>query len=149
MDNDFSSDLRELTSAMATNDVVTMRFVTVGQRLLFDFRSNGVDGPVVRIVEPVRSVRERYESLRQLRPRFDVPDRIVAISWPRFARSLGASEPWAEAMTRLADSGDAAAVRAAEAALARLAELEAVHQRAAIRGGDAFRTLWSTRTAHR
>ncbi len=67
MDNDYSIDMRALAQTIATNDVITMRFITVGHRLLLDFRSTELDGPMIRVVDPVQSVRERYESLRQLR----------------------------------------------------------------------------------
>lgn len=143
MDNDFSMDLRDLARTIETNDVVTMRFVTFGKRLLLDFRSTEIDGPLVKVVEPVKSARARYESLKEMRPRFESPEKIVAIAWPRFARSLGATEAWDAVMRRLVDSGHPEAIRAAERALAELQELEIKAQRDAIRG-EGFRTLWST-----
>lgn len=142
MDNDYSIDLRALAQTLATTDVITMRFITVGHRLLLDFRSTELDGPMIRVVPPVRSVRERYESLRQLRPRFDLPERIVSVAWPRFVQSLAASDVWRTVMERVVDSGHTAAVRAAEETLQRVVELEAEHQREAITG-EGFRTLWS------
>jgi hypothetical protein len=142
MDNDFSMDLRDLARTIETNDVITMRFVTFGKRLLLDFRSSEIDGPMVKVVEPVKSARARYESLKELRPRFDSPEKIVAIAWPRFARSLDATEVWDAVMRRLVDSGHPESVRAAERALKELRNLEVNAQRDAIRG-EGFRTLWS------
>ena len=142
MDNDFSMDLRDLARTIETNDVITMRFVTFGKRLLMDFRSTEIDGPLVKVVEPVRTARARYESLKETRPRFDMPEKIVAISWPRFARSLGSTDVWEAVMRRIVDSGHPEAVRAAERALEELRTLEAAAQRDAIRG-EGFRTLWS------
>ena len=103
MDNDFNVDLQDILSSLATADVVVMRFVTIGQRLLFDFRASGIDGPLVRVVDPVTSVEQRYKDLQRLRPRFPLPERIVAIWWPRFARSLRESSAWLEVMTRISD----------------------------------------------
>lgn len=142
MDNDFSTDRREAAEAIATHDVITMRFVSVGYRLLLDFRSTDIDGPLVRLVEPVRSVQERCESLRQIRPRFALPERLVAVSWPGFARSLGESEAWREVMKRIVESGHPDSVRSAENTLMTLERQEREHQANAIQG-DGFRTLWS------
>lgn len=142
VDNDYSIDMRALVQTIATTDVITMRFITVGHRLLLDFRSTPLDGPMIRVVDPVRSVRERYESLRQLRPRFDLPERIVSVAWPRFVQSLADSDVWRTVLERVVDSGDPSAVRATEETLRRVLELEAEHQREAITG-DGFRTLWS------
>lgn len=148
MDNDYSVDLDELAGTIAATDVVTMRFITVGHRLLLDFRSTGVDGPMVRVVDPVRSIRERYESLRQLRPRFDLPERIVSVSWPRYVRSLAASPVWETVVDRVAASGDQASMQATGATLQQLLRLETEHQREAITG-PGFRTLWSASARQR
>src|SRR5690606_9109305 len=113
-----------------------------GHRLLLDFRSSEVDGPFVRVVQPVRSIDERYRALKQLRPRFALPDRIVAIWWPRFASSLRSTGVWADVMQRVSESGHVDAVRAAEDALDELIRLEAQAQRDAVRG-EGFRTMWS------
>ena len=142
MDNDFSMDLRDLARTIDTNDVITMRFVTFGRRLLLDFRSTEIDGPLVKVVDPVKSARARYESLKELRPRFESPEKIVAIAWPRFARSLGTTDVWDAVMRRIVDSGHPEAVRAAERALEEIGTLEVHAQRSAIRG-EGFRTLWS------
>ncbi len=142
MDNDFNVDLQDILSSLAGSDVVVMRFVTLGQRLLFDFRNNDVDGPLIRVVEAVTSVEERYRELQRIRPRFPLPERIVAIWWPRFARSLHGSPAWNEVMGRVSDSGYVEAVRSAGAALDELVSLERKAERDAVRG-EGFRTLWS------
>ena len=143
MDNDFNVDLVEIASTVRTHDVVVVRFITVGQRLLLDFRSSEIDGPLVRMVEPVRSVQERYKSLRQLRPRFNDPEKIVAVFWPRFARSLDETGVWREVAERIIETGHPESVREAAGVLAELIELERLQQREAVRGGEQFRTLWS------
>ena len=88
MDNDFSIDLSEIAATLRTSEVVTLRFVAVGHRLLLDFRCSELDGPMVKVVEPVKSVEERYRTMRRLRPRFAPPEKIVAVWWPRFTASL-------------------------------------------------------------
>ena len=148
MDNDFNIDLVEIASTVRTNDVIAIRFVAVGQRLLPDFRTTEIDGPLVRVVDPVKSVEERYRNLRKLRPRFGPPERIVAIWWPRFASSLETTGVWKEVMERVSESGHVDSVRAAEDTLAELIQMERAQQKDAVRG-DGFRTLWSASPSRR
>ena len=142
MDNDYSVDLGDIVSTIRSHDVLVVRFVAAGQRLLLDFRATELDGPLVKVVQPVRSVEERYRELRQIRPRLDLPEKIVAIWWPRFITSLRTTGVWDEVMRRVSDSGHADAVRRAEDALNELIAVEVAHQRAAITG-EGFKTLWS------
>jgi hypothetical protein len=142
VDNDFSIDLGDIATTIRTSDVVAMRFVALGQRLLLDFRTSDIDGPMVKVVAPVKSVEERYRTLKQLRPRFQAPDKIVAVWWPRFTTSLETTGIWAEIMQRVSDTGHVDAVRKAEETLAELMELERNWQRDAIKGVG-FRTIWS------
>ena len=148
MDNDYNVDIRELCTTIATSDVLVIRFITLSQRLLLDFRLTDIDGPLVRVVEPVKSVDERYRSLQKLRPRLPQPERIVAALWPRFAASITATPAWDEVMRRVADAGFPEAVRAAEEALSELVALERAEQRNAITG-EGYRTLWSAYAAPR
>lgn len=148
MDNDFSIDLVDIAASIRAGDVLTLRFVAVGHRLLLDFRTTDIDGPLVKIVEPVKSIEERYRSLRKLRPRFEAPEKIVSIWWPRFAASLRTTGIWDEVMQRISESGHTDAVRRAEDALEELVALEAAQQRAAI-SGTGFRTLWSASPSRR
>ncbi|MGE5595611.1 MAG: hypothetical protein ACM3S1_06190 [Hyphomicrobiales bacterium] len=142
MDNDFSIDLTDIARSLRTADVLTLRFVAVGHRLLIDFRTTDIDGPMVRVVEPVKSIEERYRSLRRFRPRFPAPEKIVSVWWPRFTPSLRTTGIWDEVMKRVTETGHVDAVRKAEEALDELIALEAAQQRHAITG-TGFRTLWS------
>jgi hypothetical protein len=149
VDNDFNVDLAEIAATVRAHDVVIIRFITLGERLLLDFRSSDIDGALVKLVEPVRSVQERYRHLRQIRPRFGDPAKIVSVSWPRFARSLEETGVWQEILSRVADSGHADAVRDAERELGVVLERERAHQRDAVAGSERFRTLWSASPAKR
>lgn len=142
MDNDFSIDLADIAATVHTAEVIAIRFVSVGQRLMLDFRSTDLDGPMVKVVEPVSSVEERYKSLRRLRPRFPAPEKIVAVWWPRFAASLEATGIWDEILERVRDSGHDDAVERAGEALRELIALEREQQLDAI-SGRGFRTLWA------
>lgn len=142
MDNDFSVDISEIASSVASSELLVLRFVTLSERLLLDFRSNDLDGPLIKLVPPVNSLQERYEALRRMRPRFARPEKIVVIWWPRFARSLTDSPVWNAVMERVSDAGFVDSVRAAEATLAELIALERTMERNAITG-EGFKTLWS------
>ncbi len=148
MDNDFSIDLADIAATIHTSEVIAIRFVSVGQRLLLDFRTSELDGPMVRVVDPVNSVEERYQSLHQLRPRFAAPEKIVAIWWPRFATSLESTGIWPEIIERVRDSGHTEALVRAHEALRTLIDLEREQQRDAITG-NGFRTLWAAAGAPR
>ena len=141
MDNDFSIDLSEIAATLRTSEVVTLRFVAGGHRLLLDFRCSELDGPMVKVVEPVKSVEERYRTMRRLRPRFAPPEKIVAVWWPRFTASLRTTGVWAEVMARVSETGHVDAVRRAEEALDELLALERAEQVNAIKG-EGFRTIW-------
>lgn len=148
MDNDYNVDIRDLCTTIGISDVLVIRFITLSQRLLLDFRATTAEGPLVRVVEPVRSVEERYQSLQRLRPHLPEPDRIVAALWPRFAASMTETPAWDEIMRRVADAGFPESVRAAGDAFAELVALERAEQRNAITG-EGYRTLWSAYAAPR
>ena len=141
MDSEFTVDLEEVAEAIRTNEVLTFRFSTVSKRLLVDFRSTSLEGPLLRTVDPARSVRERYSSLKRLRPRFRNPDRIVAIWWPR---SIGAFERgvWPKLIARIDDSGHTTEAEQGTTVFEELLTLEQEHKRDAIRG-EGFETLWT------
>lgn len=143
MDNDYNLDVADIAATIRAHDVIAIGFVAVGQRLLLDFRTTEIDGPLARVVMPVNSVEERYRHLKQIRPRFGPPERIVAIHWPRFASSLRHTAVWDEVMQRISDSGHVESVRKADETLRELEALERQQQRNAITG-DGFRTLWAS-----
>lgn len=148
MDNDFSVDLDDICSTIRSSDVIAVRFVVIGQRLILDFRATEIDGPMVKVVPPVTSVEERYRSLKRLRPRFPSPEKIVAIWWPRFTKSLETTGVWSLILQRVSEAGHPDAVRVAEKVLEELVALEEAQQRQAV-VGDGFRTLWSAEPAPR
>jgi len=142
MDNDYSSDLDDIIATLQTAEVISIKFVVVGERLLLDFRSTQVDGPVVKVVPRVRSVQERYESIRKMRPRFADPERIMSIFWPKFASSLATSGVRDVVLERVSESGHPDAVRRAAVAFDEIVALERARQVDAVQG-EGFRTLWS------
>ena len=146
MDNELTVDLEEVAEAIRTHDVLTFRFSTVDKRLLADFRSTALEGPLLRTVDPAGSARERYASLKKLRPRFPNPEQIVAIWWPRSVAAFERGGVWAKLLARLREGGGTD--EGSEAVFAELLQLEREHTRNAIRG-EGFETLWSRSPSRR
>lgn len=149
MDNGFGVDLAKVIATIREHDVITVRFVTIGRRLLLDFRTTDLDGPMVRIVEPVKSARQRFVELSKMRPRFEAPEKIVAVWWPRFVRSIEEIGVRDAILERVAEAGHPDAVRSAEQALDAIVAEERAYQKNAILGDDGFRTLWSASPTRR
>ncbi|MGI8553172.1 MAG: hypothetical protein ACR2PL_20655 [Dehalococcoidia bacterium] len=141
MDNDFQLDLNEVVRVIREADVVLLRFTIVQQRLLLDARFSNADGPLLKIVPRVGSARERFRELKQLRPRFPLPERITAIVWPRFIATLAKGEVWNALEQRLAASGFPHTTDLAQNTLQELLSLEHAEIRNAIRG-EGYQTQW-------
>ena len=142
MDNDLPIDVDEIIRTLRTADVVTMRFHLFDKRLLIDNRTNEIDGPMVRLVERAGSAEERFRSLRRLRPRFRLPERLTAIWWPKYVDTLETSGIWQALVQRMAESGFPDSVRDCQRVLAELRELERQEIRNAITG-ESYQTRWS------
>jgi len=79
-------DLEELKNVVDNADVFTIGFRLFPERLIIDTRSEGEAGPVVRVVEPVTSVEERFFWLGKERPQFGAPERFSFFIWPHSVR---------------------------------------------------------------
>jgi hypothetical protein len=144
MDNDFLLNYEEILRTIRTADVMTVRFVVISQRLLIDTRTNEIDGPMIKIVPRARSAEDRFRSLKHLRPRFRVPEKISAIWWPRYVESLRTSGAWDALLERMEASGFPQAIDDCEAAFRELLRLEQEQVRNAI-VGEGFQPLWECR----
>lgn len=75
-------DLEELRKVIDNADVFTIGFRTFPQRLIIDARVSDNEGAMVRVVDPVASVEERFFWLGKERPGFGVPERFTFFVWP-------------------------------------------------------------------
>lgn len=141
MEEDYYFELDEVFETIRTADVFTFRFPLVNHRLLIDTRYSELDAPLVKVVPRVSSAHERFRSLKQLRPRFRLPEKICAICWPRRVESLISSGVWSSIVERVSAAGIPDAARRCDDALQELIDLEYLEVRKAIRG-DGYRTLW-------
>ena len=142
MDNDYILDLNEIIETVRSADVLTFRFVIVSQRLLVDGRHTEIDPPLVKLVPAAASAEERFRSLKRLRPRFKLPQKITSIWWPRYVNSLVDSGVWNALVERLA-GGFPEAVQRCEEVLQELRDLEKAEARSAILG-EGYQTLWQS-----
>jgi hypothetical protein len=141
MDNEYHLDYDQILTTIRTAEVVAFRFVTVPMRLLIDNRSNEIDPPMVKLVPRVVSAEERFKSLKMLRPRFKLPNKISAIWWPRYIASLEETGIWAALVKRIADGGFSEVASECESVLAELKRMEREEVANAI-AGEGYRTLW-------
>ena len=141
MDNDFLLDYEEIIRTIRAADVLTFRFVIVNQRLLVDNRSSEIDPPLVKLVPRAGSVEERFRSLKQLRPRFRLPEKISAIWWPKFIDTMVARGIWDAIVQRIVESGFSEAARQCEDVLQELRTLERQELCNAVLG-EGYQPLW-------
>jgi len=141
MDNEYHLDYDAVLKTVRTAEVITIRFVTVPSRLLVDNRFSEVDPPLVKLVPKVNSAEERFKSLKKLRPRFKLPQKISAIWWPRPIASLRERGVWDAIVQRIVDNGYPEAARECDDLLEELRRMERMEVVNAI-SGEGYQTLW-------
>ena len=141
MDTDYAIDLEAVFEVIDSADVIIFRFVTIPQRLLFDGRHNDAEGPFLKTVPRATSLEERFKALKQLRPRFKIPEKISAIWWPKYMHSLQDSGVWERLLGRLTREGYPRLADAAEEVMRELCQRERVEILNAITG-TGYHTLW-------
>lgn len=147
MSDDYGVDLDEVHSVIDTADVLIVRFHILQRRLLVDYRTKPGLGPMMRLVDPAGSVEARFRSIKELRPQFPYPERVMSFNWPRMTGVLVSSGVW----RRLVDRTIALGGEANEVECRQVLEQMAAEERAevanAIRGGDHYQTLWERQRA--
>jgi len=143
--DEFGMDLGEVMEVIDTAEVLVIRFAILDKRLLIDARHDEVDGPLVKLVPKTSSVEERFRSLREMRSRFPLPEKIVSFSWPRQVETFRLAGLWARIVDRLIASGHAGVKEQCEAVFGELVNEEKAEVMAAIRGGPSYQSLWQRR----
>ncbi len=145
MDNDYVLNLDDILRTVETAEVVRIRFLLLDKRLLIDNRYNEFEGPLVKIVSRSGSSEESFRSLKRLRPRFPLPEKMTAIWWPKYVNTLYSTGIWGAIVSRIAETGFTDSVRQCDTVLRELLKLERQEIRNAI-SGEGFQTVWQ-RTA--
>ena len=141
MDNDYVVNLEDILRTIETAEVVRIRFLLLDKRLLIDNRHNEFEGPLVRIVSRSGSSEESFRSLKRMRPRFPLPEKMTAIWWPKYVNTLQSTGVWQAILQRIADTGYQDSMKQCEEVMSELLVLERQEIRNAI-SGDGFQTLW-------
>jgi hypothetical protein len=139
---DYGIDLDEVRRVIDRAEVLVVRFSVTDRRLLVDARANREAGPMIKVVPRAASAEERFRTLKMLRPRFRIPERILTFQWPRHARALAESGVWGHLVARMTSIGGPAAAAQCDEALRQLLDEERLVEVAAVAGSDSFRTIW-------
>jgi hypothetical protein len=142
---EYGIDLDEVRRVIDAAEVLVIRFSVTDRRLLIDTRTDDTEGPLIKVVPPVASGQERFKALKVMRPRFRSPERILTFQWPRHARALVDSGLWAHLARRVCAMGGSDTAGKCDEALHELLHEENEVEARAIRGGDGFKTIWSSR----
>lgn len=145
MDNEYRLDYGEILKTVRSAEVILFRFVTVPQRLLIDNRTSDVDAPMLKVVPRAKDAEDRFKSLKILRPRFRLPQKISAVWWPRYVERLTEDGVWEAVLQRVIDAGHPETAEEAAIVLEELRRMERAELANAI-GGEGYRTLWPART---
>ncbi|MGQ9571757.1 MAG: hypothetical protein ACUVV3_00995 [Dehalococcoidia bacterium] len=105
MDNDFGIDIDSILNVIDKADVITVRFLILPQRLLIDARCSESEGPLIKLVPRAASLEDRFKSIKELRPRFRLPEKITAIWWPKHVEELISCGIWDRIVQRLTSVG--------------------------------------------
>jgi hypothetical protein len=143
MDNDFAIDIDAIFEVIDKAEVITIRFLILPQRLLIDARSSETEGPMIKLVPRAKSLEERFKSIKRLRPRFRLPEKITAIWWPKPVHALVASGIWERIVRRMNASGFCNGTEQCEQALQSLIEDEKAEILNAVRG-EGYKCLWES-----
>ncbi len=137
-------DLEEVRRVVENADVFTVGFRTFPERLIVDTRSHGDTPPMIRVVEPVATVEERFFWLGKERPMFSVPESFTFFVWPHSIRFFEESG-LGDMIRQRVDTADADSSQQMAEAIMRLHILERKAEFDAIKGRN-YHTLWE-RTA--
>jgi hypothetical protein len=140
--DEFGMNVGEVMEVIDTAEVLVVRFAMLDKRLLVDTRHDEVDGPLVKLVPKASSVEDRFRSLKELRPRFVLPERIVSFTWPRQIETFRLAGLWQRIVDRLIASGYQGVKEQCEAVFGELVEEEKAEVLTAIRGGPSYQSLW-------
>src|SRR3972149_3488150 len=103
--DDYGLDIEEETRVIDAAEVLVVRFAILDKRLLIDSRTNENEGPLIVVVPKAGSVEERFKSLKKLRPRFPLPEKIMSFMWPRHIDTLRNSGVWGKIGRRMGSLG--------------------------------------------
>jgi hypothetical protein len=143
MNGEFPVNVDEVKGHIDRADIFAIYFPFLGKTLVVDTRTTANEGPLIRLLPMARSVEERLWKLHKMRSHLPRPRGLVAIPWPRYARSLQELGVWERIVARVASLGFPSVERDCEHALSQLIRAEAKEIKNAITG-EGYHSLWET-----
>ena len=140
--DDYGLDINEVARVIDSAEVLVIRFAILDKRLLIDSRTSEHEGPLIAIVPKAGSVEERFKSLKKLRPRFSLPEKIMSFMWPRHMETFRNSGLWDRIEARMVSLGGEEMGERCRHLYEELAREEKAEVMAAIRGGEGYQSLW-------
>jgi hypothetical protein len=147
MADDFGVDLEEVFRVIDTAEVLIVRFHIIRPRLLVDFRARPGVEPLLAVVPPAESVKERFESIKAMRPDLPFPDKVMSFQWPRSIGVFLQSGAWERIAERARAAGSDGTPSQARRCADQLQEEERGEVKAAIHGTGHYQTLWERQRA--
>lgn len=144
LDADYEVDVQQIKSTLDIAEVTSLYFPFLGKSLIIDLRTNGNEGPFLKVVEQVETADARLRSLRRLRPRFPRPESLSLIPWPKRVDSLVRLGVWDHIEARCGAVGPPEIVETCHKMLQELLAVEAAQLRNSVRG-QGFDTIWQRR----
>jgi hypothetical protein len=133
-------DFEEINKLVEAADVFTVGFATFPERLLVDARTNDVEAPLVQVVEPARSARDRLNWLSRRRPSLGAPEAFSFFAWPHSPSFMVQSGVWERIRNRVEPGNPQVQVQC-DLAIKQLLNLDHEATLALLRGEHAL-TLW-------
>lgn len=140
--DDYGLDIDEVTKVIDSADVLVVRFALLDKRLLVDSRTSEQEGPIITLVPRATSIEERFKSLKKLRPRFPLPEKIMSFMWPRHVETLRNSGLWDKIQQRLISLGGEPMNESCDKVYGELMNEEKHEVLEAVRGGPGYQSLW-------
>jgi hypothetical protein len=133
-------DFDEITRLVTTADVFTVAFSNFPERLIVDTRSNDIEAPLVQVVEPARSARDRMNWLNRRRPSLGTPETFSFFAWPHSPGFMVQSGVWDRIRNRVEEGESQVSVQC-DLAITALLNLDRDATFAVLRGEHCL-TLW-------
>jgi len=142
MDSDFLIDVSEMRDSLVSAEVISIFFPLLQKVLLIDTRHDEYEGPMVKVANVAASMEHRLRALRRMRPRFDRPQTVTLVPWPKHVETLMSLGVWEMIAERLRATGHEEAVEEGVKALKKLRRMEHNEVVSAITG-NGYETLWA------
>jgi hypothetical protein len=134
-------DFDEISRLVKEADVFTVGFATFPERLIVDTRSNDRETPMIQVVEPARSARDRMVWLSRRRPSLGVPEAFSFFAWPHSPHFMVQSGTWDRIRRRVGAEFDTEVSVQCDLALKQLLNLDREATYALLKGEHCL-TLW-------